>query len=68
MNTLIELRTPESQKLIGRLDPGTMRLHVRLRGEMCVFDLAELAGGLIRVRTGELGDAGAGAVAEQRDG
>jgi len=39
MDTLIELRTDGEQKLIGRLEPGTLRLHVRMRQEECVFDL-----------------------------
>ena len=43
MSTLIDLRTPNSQKLIGRLDPISLRLHVRVRGEDCVFDVLRLA-------------------------
>lgn len=58
MNTLIDLRTHE-QKLIGRLDPVSMRLHVRQRGEVCVFDLPRIASAanvgsdLIIVRSGD---------------
>lgn len=57
MNTLIDLRTHQ-QKLIGRLDPVSMRLHVRRRGEMFVFDLPRIASAanvgddLIIVRSG----------------
>lgn len=56
-NTLIDLRTHE-QKLIGRLDPATLTLHVRQRGKECVFDLQRIASAanvgddLIIVRSG----------------
>lgn len=54
---LIDLRTAQQQRLAGRLEPETLRLHVRLRGEEAVFDLAALArvAGvevLVRVNTG----------------
>jgi len=57
MNTLIDLRTHQ-QKLIGRLDPTTLRLYVRQRGEESMFDLqrivsaANVGSDLIIVRSG----------------
>lgn len=57
-NTLIDLRTAGADRLVGRLEPGSLRLHVRLRGEECVFDLPSIVrsssgdDGLIWVRSG----------------
>lgn len=43
MGELVDLRTNNS-KLVGRLEPETMRLHVVFRGESAIFDLPALAG------------------------
>lgn len=51
MQNLIDLRT-RRQKLIGRLEPSSLQLHVRWRDEECTFDLPALVrqcGVLVRV-------------------
>lgn len=60
METLIDLRTAQTDRLVARLEPHTFRLHVRVRGEMCTFDLPAIAqacgaDGLIVVRVAEPG-------------
>ena len=50
---LIDLRTRQD-KLVGKLEPDTMRLHVLHRGESVVFDLRELAQQYVGESTGDV--------------
>ena len=47
MDTRVELRTEQRQRLVGMYEPGSQTLYIRHRGEECSFELSKL----IRINT-----------------